>query len=376
MAAQDISVVVVFDSGSRGQPSLGGRTAAVADAIADGARSLRATEVTLAPLNGGHPPWEALDAADAIVFGCPTYMGSASAVMKTFMEKSLRPQWIEQRWKDKLAAGFTNSAVMSGDKLLTLHQLAGFAGQHGMLWLSLGEPPGWQDSSGSAEDVNRLSAFLGLMTQSNSDEGPATAPPASDRETARRFGERIVTVARQWSRGRRASRTELPRDAQPNNGAAASAALVMEAFEAVERRDRERLLELYHPEVEFHWPPSLPYGGSYRGGEERSGPGWQKIWEPLQPTPGERALSPRLVAASADEVVVLWRQRGRRADGARFDDEVLGLYQVRDGKFARAQMFYFDTAAALRFLRNAATESSADGDEPTPQPPRPAAARR
>jgi hypothetical protein len=32
---------------------------------------------------------------------------------------------------------------------------------------------------------------------------------------------------------------------------------------------------------------------------------------------------------------------------------VVGLYEVRDGKFARAQMFHFDTAAILEFLATA-----------------------
>jgi hypothetical protein len=48
--------------------------------------------------------------------------------------------------------------------------------------------------------------------------------------------------------------------------------------------------------------------------------------------------------------VVLWHQRGLRADGKRLDVEVLGRYEVRDRKFFRAQMFYFDTVAVLRFL--------------------------
>jgi ketosteroid isomerase-like protein len=48
---------------------------------------------------------------------------------------------------------------------------------------------------------------------------------------------------------------------------------------------------------------------------------------------------------------VLWHQRGLRPAGQRLDIEVLGLYGVRDGKFARAQMFYFDTTAVLRFLQ-------------------------
>jgi hypothetical protein len=36
--------------------------------------------------------------------------------------------------------------------------------------------------------------------------------------------------------------------------------------------------------------------------------------------------------------------------GDRIDTPVLGLYQFRDGKLARAQMFYFDPSAVLSFL--------------------------
>jgi NAD(P)H dehydrogenase (quinone) len=353
-----VSIVVVYDSGSRGNPALRGRTEAVAKAIGEGAVSVSATRVTLIRMSDGDRQWADLDAADALVFGCPTYMGSGSAALKAFMEESLRPQWLEQRWKDKLAAGFTNSAGMSGDKLLTLHQLTGFAAQHGMLWITLGEAPGWQDSTGSPDDLNRLASFLGLMTQSNSDEGPDVAPPASDRATARRFGERIAAAAH----GRRLGNTQ-------RRGSGRSAALVLEAFGAVERRDREALEALFHPEVEFHWPPSLL--------ARLSGHSWEKTWDPLQPTEADRRMSPRLVAASADEVVVLWHQRGLGQHGERLDQQVLGLYQVRDDKLARAQMFYFDTLAVIRFLAQAGapptrwtTKTTPGSDRPSPRRPR------
>jgi ketosteroid isomerase-like protein len=138
----------------------------------------------------------------------------------------------------------------------------------------------------------------------------------------------------------------------------ASVSIVLEAFLAVEQRDEQRLQELYHPEVEFHWTPSLPYGGSSHGGvRDRPGPSWSEVWEPLQPTDAERRMDPRVVAATEREVVVLYRQRGVTASGQRFDGEVLGLYEVRDGKFARAQMFYFDAVAVRRFLAAAEAEA-------------------
>jgi len=174
LSAPVILVVVVYDSGSRGNPALRGRTAALAAAMANGARLVERTHVIEIHLGEQQPDWEALDAADSIVFGCPTYMGSASARMQAFMEESLRPQFLERRWQDKLAAGFTNSAGMSGDKLCTLQQLAGFAAQHGMIWIPLGQLPGWQSSNGTAADMNRLASFPGLMAQSNSDQGPGS----------------------------------------------------------------------------------------------------------------------------------------------------------------------------------------------------------
>ena len=131
--------------------------------------------------------------------------------------------------------------------------------------------------------------------------------------------------------------------------------IVLKTFAAVEQRDVQRLIDLYHPEVEFHWPLSLPYGGTFRGreAESRHGVTWSEIWDPLQPTEAERRMDPRVVAANEEgEVVVLWHQRGVSPEGELFDGEVLGLYQVREGKFARAQMYYFDTAAVATFLTN------------------------
>src|SRR4030095_6125029 len=125
--------------------------------------------------------------------------------------------------------------------------------------------------------------------------------------------------------------------------------VVRKIFRAIEERDAERLLELFDPEVEFHWPPSLPYAANVYG---RPGGGltWAETWLPLQPTDVERRMDPRVIAASDEEVVVLWRQRGVTAAGERFDGPVLGLYRLREGKLARAQMFYFDSAELSRFL--------------------------
>jgi len=134
--------------------------------------------------------------------------------------------------------------------------------------------------------------------------------------------------------------------------------VILDIFGAIERRDERRFLALVHPDCEMYWPPSLPYGGTTRG-LQQDGPTWSATWSPLQPTEAERKMEPRVVATSDDAVVVLWRQRGVTPAGDRCDGEVLGLYHVRGGQLVRAQMFYFDTAAVVRFLAQATGQVAA-----------------
>jgi ketosteroid isomerase-like protein len=127
--------------------------------------------------------------------------------------------------------------------------------------------------------------------------------------------------------------------------------VVLQVFRSVEERDPQLAGEAYHEDLEFHWPRPLPYAGS-RYGRQASlehRPGWAETWDPFQ-AHDDRGLSARVVASSEDEVVVLWHQRGRDRAGRQLDTPVLGLYQVRGGKLARAQMFYFDPLAAAEFL--------------------------
>ncbi|WP_426469830.1 NAD(P)H-dependent oxidoreductase, partial [Salmonella enterica] len=82
---------------------------------------------TLVPLAAGSVDWAAIAASDAIIFGSPTYNGTISARFKQFMEDSTRQAWIPQTWRNKVAAGFTNSGALHGDKLNSLVTLALFA---------------------------------------------------------------------------------------------------------------------------------------------------------------------------------------------------------------------------------------------------------
>jgi multimeric flavodoxin WrbA len=197
MIADPIRVVVAYHSGY-------GHTAAQAEAVARGAAEAPGTSVELRPVAElTDDLWAALDAADAIIFGAPTYMGGPSGVFKVFADAS-SSVWFRDGWQGKVAAGFTTSGHMSGDKLNTLVYFALLAAQHGMHWVNYGLKGGWDTSARSAEDLNRLGGWLGAMAQANKDQGAAVAPPPSDLLTAEALGRRVATVTRQLALGRRA----------------------------------------------------------------------------------------------------------------------------------------------------------------------------
>ncbi|MFC3575341.1 flavodoxin family protein [Streptomyces yaanensis] len=180
-----------------------GHTTVLAEAVRDGAVEAGAQVHLIKVDEITDEQWAILDASDAIVFGSPTYMGTASGAFHVFAEASSK-RWFGQDWKDKLAAGFTNSGSKSGDKLHTLQFFQILAAQHGMNWVNLGLHPGWNNSAGSEYDLNRLGVFLGAAAQTNVDEGPEAVHKA-DAATARHLGRRVAETARQFGLGRAAA---------------------------------------------------------------------------------------------------------------------------------------------------------------------------
>jgi multimeric flavodoxin WrbA len=173
------SIVIVFHSGY-------GHTHKIAQAVAEGSDG----HLVAIDADGSLPPggWEKLAAADAIVFGSPTYMGNVSWQFKKFADESSKV-WMNQGWKDKLGAAFTNSASVNGDKQTTLYTMFTLAQQHGMLWVGTGLMP----SNGKAarrDDVNYLSSFAGLATATPSDAS-VDEMVEGDIRTAKLFGQRL-----------------------------------------------------------------------------------------------------------------------------------------------------------------------------------------
>jgi multimeric flavodoxin WrbA len=173
------SIVIVFHSGY-------GHTHKIAQAVAEGSDG----HLLAIDADGSLPPggWEKLADADAIVFGSPTYMGNVSWQFKKFADESSKV-WMNQGWKDKLGAAFTNSASVAGDKQTTLYTMFTMAQQHGMLWVGTGLMP----SNGKAarrDDVNYLSSFAGLATATPSDAS-VDEMVEGDIRTAKLFGQRL-----------------------------------------------------------------------------------------------------------------------------------------------------------------------------------------
>ncbi len=181
-------IVVAYHSGY-------GHTQRMAQAVAEGAQA----QLLAIDADGNLPPdgWERLKAADAIIFGSPTYMGGVSWQFKKFADASSK-QWFRQEWKDKIAAGFTNSSGMSGDKQGTLIAMFTLAMQHSMIWVSQGLMPS-NTRAARRDDVNFLVSYSGAMAQSPADGGTSDMAPG-DLETARLFGQRVAQIVARFKR--------------------------------------------------------------------------------------------------------------------------------------------------------------------------------
>lgn len=187
------TVAVVYHSGF-------GHTSTLADAVAAGAHDGGAEVTVMHVETMTDEDWDVLDNVDAMIFGSPTYMGNVSGGFQTFAEKTGR-RCMDGTWRDKVAAGFTNSGAKSGDKLATLNSLAIFAAQHHMHWVNLGLGAGWNSAAGSEHDLNRLGFWLGAAAATDVDAGPDQVHPA-DVQTCRHLGQRVALVTHQLNIGR------------------------------------------------------------------------------------------------------------------------------------------------------------------------------
>jgi NAD(P)H dehydrogenase (quinone) len=180
-------VAIVYHSGF-------GHTKILAEAVAKGAASVAGTQVDLIPVAEAEAKAAALNDADAIVFGSPTYMGSVSGPFKSWADTTAKT-WFGQAWKDKLAAGFTNSSGPSGDKLSTLQYMWTLAMQHSMIWVSQGIMSGAKQGDLT---LNRLSSWGGTMATSLNEAPGPDNPSKDDQATGEALGRRVAELAKKF----------------------------------------------------------------------------------------------------------------------------------------------------------------------------------
>ena len=177
------NVAVVYHSGY-------GHTEVVTREVAAGASA------ELVPIdadgNVSEAGWAKLDAADAIIFGTPTYMGNSSWQFKKFADASSKA-WFVRAWQDKVFGGFTNSASPVGDKGATMIQLQTLASQHGGIWVSLGVLPA-NTKAATHADANHLGGSVGLLVRSPADASVEEVPQG-DLDTAKAYGQRVAAIA-------------------------------------------------------------------------------------------------------------------------------------------------------------------------------------
>ena len=196
---KEVEVVIVYHSTR-------GHTATQAKSVFEGVKTVAGAKARLLTCEEATAQIDSLDAADAIVFGSPTLMGSMSSDMKRFTEIAIG-KWFSASWKNKIAGAFTNSSSYSGDKMNTLLGLMVNAMQHGMIYVGLGmaPAPNCMESYSSLqgpppEALNRVGSFMGPMATSFEVNAP-DAPSSGDLETARLYGKRIAEVTLRFANG-------------------------------------------------------------------------------------------------------------------------------------------------------------------------------
>lgn len=186
--------------------SRNGNTAALAEAVAEGARSVGA-EVTLRrtdefisesiianvpgwkesreKLKAKYQPPTADDAAnaDAIVWGTPTRFGNVSAELKAYID-SLGGLWAKGQLANKVGSAFTSTSSPHGGNESTILTLNNVMSHFGMILV----PPGYTDP---------IFFQAGTPYGATSVSGPNSDHPPTENDliAARHQGKRVAEIA-------------------------------------------------------------------------------------------------------------------------------------------------------------------------------------
>ncbi|KQC37225.1 ketosteroid isomerase-like protein [Frankia sp. CpI1-P] len=124
--------------------------------------------------------------------------------------------------------------------------------------------------------------------------------------------------------------------------------MVVRYVEAVRDGDAAVIRDSFAADAVWHYPGSLPISGEWRGRA--------RIVDDFLGGMGRRLQSgaPLLVEltgilAEGPRVVATWTSRGTAASGAPYDNQCLGIFEVRDGRIVSVRE-YTDTDHVARVL--------------------------
>jgi uncharacterized protein len=122
----------------------------------------------------------------------------------------------------------------------------------------------------------------------------------------------------------------------------ANADVMRSSWEAFSRQDLDAAMTAVDGGAEILVPDSLPWGGTYRGpgGFKEMIGKFMSHLEDFRPSPDG------FLEAGDEHVIVPVNVQGRTRSGNDFSGRALWLYQLRDGKVVRAELFA-DTAKTL-----------------------------
>ena len=121
-------------------------------------------------------------------------------------------------------------------------------------------------------------------------------------------------------------------------------ATIQRVYDALAARDASAIQEVFAPDVTIRQSPDLPWGGDYEG-HDGAFTFFLTLVEHI-----ESQVTTESLFAAGNHVVQTGRTRGTvRANGASFDIPEVHVWELRDGKVVRYQV-YIDTPAMLEVL--------------------------
>jgi ketosteroid isomerase-like protein len=122
--------------------------------------------------------------------------------------------------------------------------------------------------------------------------------------------------------------------------------VIESAFAAFAKGDLEAVLGYFSDSAEIVAPESLPWGGEYEGPEGMR----TFLAKLLEHFTDFKSTPTKVLGADDNHVIVVARNSGKTKAGNRIENEVVWIYQLRDGSVTSAHVFA-DTAALLEALR-------------------------